>query len=262
MFYNVLFFYDFYVYLVFCILLLLNLLYNYLCINMGNIKILSIASEQSKSEYMDCLLKNEGFDILCLECETDAYKSINTFKPDMILLDSDRINFDFFQFVATIRSVDLNIPILFCTSWKEESYYLKALTTGVNVCIQKNISEEYLQLQIRSIIGMLERHKVTSDDKLILGNDSSYNVSERELLVDNFVTTLTALEGRLFRLLCYNINNVTHRNALLMAGWGNDDVANEVQLNKYIVKFRKLISVDSSVRIMTIKGLGYKFELC
>lgn len=229
---------------------------------MGNTKILYIASEQSKSEEMNCLFKNEGFNILCLESEIDAYKSINTFKPDMILLDSDGINFDFFQFVATIRSVDLNIPILFCTSLKEESYYLKALTTGVNVCIQKNISEKYLQLQIRSIIGMLERHKVTSDDKLILGNDSFYNVSERELIVNDFVTTLTALEGRLFRLLCYNINNITHRNVLLMVGWGNDDVANEVQLNKHIVKFRKLISADLSVRIMTIKGLGYKFELC
>lgn len=242
-------------------MLLLNLLYNYLCINMGNIKILSIASDLSKSEYMDYLLKNEDFDILCLKCETDAYKSINTFKPDIILLDSDGINFDFFQFVAMVRSVDLNIPILFCTSLKEESYYLKALMTGVNVCIQKKNSEKYLQLQIRSIIGMLERHKVTSDDKLILGNDSSYNVSERELIVNDFVTTLTALEGRLFRLLCYNINNITFRNALLMVGWGNDDVANEVQLNKYIVKFCKLISVDSSVRIMTIKGFGYKLEV-
>lgn len=228
---------------------------------MNQIKILSIDYRLSKLKNVWKLFEDIGIEIMNIKSDNNVYKNCKLFIPDIIVLNSDILDSDFFQLVLIIRSFDFKIPIILVSSLKKESFCMKALKGGIDICVTKGDSNELFLLEIRSIIKVLVRYKFNCVNNIKLGETSFYNIIKRELCVDSVLHKLTPLEGRLFNVLCNNLNKVTYRNILLLAGWESDCVQYELQLNKYIVKFRNFLLADVSIRLITIKGFGYCLEI-
>lgn len=225
------------------------------------VKILCISYDLLNSED----IKNQSFygdfEIVYAEKEEDIYNNLKLFIPDIIIMNSNTFNQNLFQFISAIKSFNPMIPIIFCSSLNEEKIYIKALKEGVDICIARRFSNEFFLLQIKSMVEFVKKRKYNIVNCISLGNNSFYNILEHELWVNCVSSKLTSLESRLFYVLCCNLNKITYRNVLLLAGWEGTHVRYELQLNKYIVKFRKLLSTDSSVKLTTIKGFGYRLEV-
>ena len=228
---------------------------------MKRIKILCIGHHLSKLENICKLFDNVGIEIVYITRDGDVYKSCKLFVPDIIVLNLNTLDSDFYKLLLVIRNFDFKIPIILNSSSKDESFYIKVLRAGIDICVMEGNSDELFLLQIKSLINVLVRHKFNYVNEIKLGEVSFYNIVRRELHVDNMLYKLTSLEGRLFHVLCYNLNKVTYRNVLLLAGWGSDHIQYDLQLNKYIVKFRKFLSTSFSIKLITIKGYGYRLEI-
>ena len=69
---------------------------------------------------------------------------------------------------------------------------------------------------------------------------------------------LNKKENSILYALCTQYGNVVERAFLLSENWGNTGVIYSRSLDTYIATLRKYLKKDSSIQIVTIKGVGYK----
>ncbi|MEE9440082.1 MAG: winged helix-turn-helix domain-containing protein [Saprospiraceae bacterium] len=79
------------------------------------------------------------------------------------------------------------------------------------------------------------------------------------LLYDNIRTELTSKEAELLYLLNSSANITLERGELLKSVWGDDGDYVGRTLDVFISKLRKKIAGDSNLKIINIRGVGYKF---
>jgi DNA-binding response OmpR family regulator len=70
---------------------------------------------------------------------------------------------------------------------------------------------------------------------------------------------LSYRESELLKLLYENRDKVIDRKDILNLLWGNDSFFNSRNLDVYITKLRSYLKEDSTLEIITIKGIGYRF---
>lgn len=75
------------------------------------------------------------------------------------------------------------------------------------------------------------------------------------------VRKLSHREAQLLMLLSENRNGATKRKDILMQLWGDDSFFNSRNLDVYITKLREYLKADTSIEIITIKGVGYHFTV-
>ena len=69
---------------------------------------------------------------------------------------------------------------------------------------------------------------------------------------------LNKKENAILYTLCSQCGNVVERGILLSENWGNSGVIYSRSLDTYIATLRKYLKKDTSIQIVTIKGVGYK----
>ncbi|MDR2146242.1 MAG: helix-turn-helix domain-containing protein, partial [Tannerella sp.] len=69
---------------------------------------------------------------------------------------------------------------------------------------------------------------------------------------------LTHFENEILKRLCLNINHIIDVKNLLEYLWYDDSSYNRNSLHGYIHKLRKLLSDDERVKIINLRGIGYK----
>ena len=79
-----------------------------------------------------------------------------------------------------------------------------------------------------------------------------------ELKVGEITTNLTHRESELLLILLKDRSDATSRKKILLSIWGDDSFFNSRNLDVYIRKLRKYLKEDSSVKILTLKGVGYR----
>lgn len=78
---------------------------------------------------------------------------------------------------------------------------------------------------------------------------------------DGVMNELTGKEADLLQLLHASANETVEREAILKAVWGDEGDYVGRTLDVFISKLRKKLEADSNVRIMSIRGVGYKLVL-
>ncbi|MDZ7650699.1 MAG: winged helix-turn-helix domain-containing protein [Cytophagales bacterium] len=82
-----------------------------------------------------------------------------------------------------------------------------------------------------------------------------------ELRKDGKAKKLSHREAVLLQILAENQNANIDRKTMLLRVWGDDSFFNSRNLDVYITKLRDYLKDDSSIEIITIKGVGYHFAV-
>ena len=72
------------------------------------------------------------------------------------------------------------------------------------------------------------------------------------------VIPLSHRESEILRLLCSNKGEVVDNKDVLLRLWGDDSYFNTRILHVFITKLRRKLSRDPRVRIINVRGIGYK----
>jgi DNA-binding response OmpR family regulator len=179
-------------------------------------------------------------------------------KYDLCILDVMMPKKDGFALAQEIRSVNIDIPIIFLTAKTMKEDILEGFKIGADDYISKPFSMEELLLRVEAILRRVSTKKPQKEGPFVIG---TFTFDPQKQLLsrgESDPVKLTTKESDLLSLLCENVNQVLERNYALKKIWGIVDYFNARSMDVYITKLRKLLRDDPNIEIMNIHGKGYK----
>ena len=85
-----------------------------------------------------------------------------------------------------------------------------------------------------------------------------FNSVTQQLDFAENIQELSHRESEILKRLCENRNEVVNSQSILLELWGDDSFFNSRSLHVFITKLRHKLSKDQSIRIVNVRGIGYK----
>ena len=127
------------------------------------------------------------------------------------------------------------------------------------MCIRdRPFSMEELIVRIKALLDRNEIKKDTS--KIAIGN-YIFNYTKQALHFSDEEVLLTNKESELLFHLSEKRNEILDRSFILKKLWGNDDFFNARSMDVFITKLRKKLSKDENIKIINVRGIGYKLTI-
>lgn len=225
--------------------------------NTEKIKILLVEDDQNLGQILKEYLELKGYEIYLARDGEQGRAAFSKGKFDMCLLDVMMPKMDGFELGAEIRTIEKDIPMIYLTAKSMKEDTIKGLTIGADDYITKPFSMEELLLRIKAV---LRRYQPNSDEingPIALGK-FIFNPTNRTLSNGNTEKVLTTKENGLLTLLVTYKDRVLTRKVALNQIWGDDSYFNARSMDVYITKLRKLLKEDTSLKILTVHGEGFK----
>ena len=89
----------------------------------------------------------------------------------------------------------------------------------------------------------------------------SFDAEARKLMINGDTIDLTKTETRVLRIFALSPNEVIERNRLQKEIWEDEGVIVGRSLDMFISKLRKKLEFDPNLKIVVIRGKGYKLEI-
>jgi DNA-binding response OmpR family regulator len=229
---------------------------------MGMVSILYVEDEVFLGKIVKETLESRGYAVRMETDGRDVAEAFKQFKPDICLLDVMLPGRSGFELAADIRQLDKKVPILFLTAKTQTEDVVKGFSQGGNDYLRKPFSMEELIVRIQNLLQLTgnTQPEKQDPDNIHLGK-FTFNLPRQTLTGGEQERKLSFRESELLRYLYEHRNSIIDRRDLLMKIWGNDNFFNSRNLDVYITKLRGYLREDTSLEILTIKGVGYRFVL-
>jgi len=227
---------------------------------MSKTKILYVEDEPFLGRIVKESLESRDF---VVSMATDGKGVVNLFKeslPDICVLDIMLPQKDGYSIAKEIRQVNPHVPIIFVTAKTQTEDVLKGFDVGGNDYLRKPFSMEELIARVSNLLSITQSKNHAPKEVIAIGQ-YEFSVSRYELKINNQVKKLSHREASLLKMLCENKNGTINRKDILLNLWGDDSFFNSRNLDVYITKLRDYLKEDTSIQIITIKGMGYHFSV-
>ncbi len=227
---------------------------------MEQVKVLYVEDEPFLGKIVKESLESRNFLVQMEENGGTAFRAFQQFQPDICVLDVMLPGKDGFTIGQEIRSIDPTTPIIFLTARNQTEDVLKGFKVGGNDYLKKPFSMEELIVRIHNLLQLSQGRapQALTEDGIPLGIYTFFP-NKYELRQQDQVRQLSHRETELLKIFCGHQNIPVQRKDILNQVWGDDSFFNSRNLDVYIKKLRDYLSADNSVRIVTLKGVGYHF---
>lgn len=229
---------------------------------LSNPTVLVVEDEESFIEALKVGLKREGFRVEVARDGMQALEMFDIVQPDVILLDVMLPKMSGIDVCRQLRKKTLT-PIIMVTAKGAEIDTVVGLEVGADDYVTKPYRLRELVARMRAVLRRVptERGGELSSSSLSVG-DVALDPDQHEVVIRGETMTLPLKEFELLHLLLANAGRVLPRETLIDRVWGTDYVGDTKTLDVHIKRLRSKIEDDPSspVRIVTIRGLGYKYE--
>lgn len=229
---------------------------------MNNPTVLVVEDEESFVEALKVGLKREGFRV---EVARDGMQALDMFdlvQPDVILLDVMLPNMSGIDVCRQLRKKTMT-PIIMVTAKGAEIDTVVGLEVGADDYVTKPYRLRELVARMRAVLRRVPQNQggELSGSSITVG-DISIDPEQHEVVIRGVTSTLPLKEFELLHLLIANAGRVLPRETLIDRVWGTDYVGDTKTLDVHVKRLRGKIEDDPAnpVRIVTIRGLGYKYE--
>ena len=217
-------------------------------------QILVVEDDRALNRSVCTYLGQNGYAATGCHSAEEAYDAMYRTVFDLIVSDIMMPEIDGFEFAATVRSLNENIPILFMTARDDLAAKQRGFRIGVDDYMVKPIDLAELLLRIGAL---LRRAGIAASRRLTVGR-FVMDVDEHSAYLDDEEIALTQREfGLLYKLLSYPKKTFT-RSQLMDEFWDADTASGPRTVDVYMTKLRSKLAACDSFEIVTVHGLGYK----
>jgi two-component system response regulator RegX3 len=229
-----------------------------------DLTVLVVEDEDSFVEALTVGLKREGFRV---QVATDGAQALDLFdaiRPDLVLLDVMLPKISGIDVCREIRRKS-SVPIIMVTAKGGEIDTVVGLEVGADDYVTKPYRLRELVARMRAVLrrraGESGAYEL-SGDALEVG-DVALDPQRHEVTIRGEAVTMPLKEFELLELLLANAGHVLPRETLIDRVWGSDYVGDTKTLDVHVKRLRAKVEVDPSnpTRIVTIRGLGYKYDV-
>lgn len=216
-------------------------------------KILLIDDEADILEFVKYNLERDGYEVHTASNGKEGLEVALTVKPHLILLDMMMPIMDGIETCKAIReSATLkNVMVVFLSAVGSEETQLQGYNAGADDYINKPIKMNILRSRVQAILKRIT--PVDENAKTPLEID----VEHYQVKKGDEVITLPRKEFSLLQLLHSEPGKLFTREEIYARVWGSRVIVGDRTIDVHIRKLRQKIGED---HIVTIKGVGYKYE--
>lgn len=195
----------------------------------------------------------------------DGEKGLRMFfdiQPDVLVTDVMMPHMDGFEMVRRIRQMDKQTPVLFLTARSAIHDVVEGFELGANDYLKKPFGMQELIIRVKALVGKAyssteERKEETCFE---IGRYRFDSVAQT-LSFEGMKRELSHRESEILKRLCENRNQVVNTQDILLELWGDDTFFNTRSLHVFITKLRHKLAQDEQIRIVNVRGIGYKMIL-
>ena len=226
--------------------------------------VLVVDDEESFVEALQIGLGREGFTVEVARDGAEALARFGTVKPDIVLLDVMLPKVSGTDVCREIRKTS-QVPIIMVSAKGSEIDTVVGLEVGADDYIVKPYRLREVVARMRAV---LRRSSLTPEEIDDVGSgtikvgDVSIDPEQHVVTVRGQVAKLPLKEFELLYVLMANAGRVMPRETLIDRVWGSDYYGDTKTLDVHVKRLRSKIEVDPAkpVNVVTIRGLGYKYE--
>ena len=215
-------------------------------------KILLVEDERTLSGIVRDALETMDFSVEMAYDGSEGLRRYFEIRPDILVVDVMMPKMSGFDMVKAIRQSDKETPILFLTA----KTTVDDVVTGFNLG-----ADDYL----KKPLTLLERSgkRILDPEK----GQESYNIGEYQFTPESAMlihkpsgesATIPRREADILQLLCKGSGSIIPTQNILLSLWGDDDFFNARSLQVLITRLRHRFSQDPRIRIINVRGTGYK----
>ena len=222
-------------------------------------KILIIDDEENIRFLLKYNLEKEGYLIKEALNGKEGVQIAKEFKPQIILLDVMMPEMDGIETCEELRKIEdlKNTLICFLTARNEDYSQIAGLEAGADYYFTKPVKPRVLITQVGAMIRRKNTLGKVFDPDEILNPRLIINKEKYRVLKENEKINLPRKEFELLSLLMSKPGVVFERQEIMNTVWGGDVIVGDRTIDVHIRKLREKLGDEY---IVTIKGVGYKFQ--
>jgi len=224
-------------------------------------RVLVVEDEESFSEALSYLLRKEGFEVAVAGSGPAALAEFDRSGADLVLLDLMLPGLSGTEVCRKLRQTS-NVPVIMVTARDSEIDKVVGLEIGADDYVTKPFSSRELVARVRAVL----RRQGEAADELLPGTLEAgpvrMDVDRHVVTVRGGQVALPLKEFELLEMLLRNAGRVLTRAQLIDRVWGADYVGDTKTLDVHVKRLRSKVEVSPGEprHIVTVRGLGYKFE--
>ncbi|RZU60557.1 response regulator transcription factor [Zhihengliuella halotolerans] len=223
-------------------------------------RILVVEDEESLSDPLSYLLEKEGFEVQVVDNGLDAVTEFDRAGADLVLLDLMLPGQSGTEVCRQLRQRS-SVPVIMLTAKDSEIDKVVGLELGADDYVTKPYSSRELVARVRAVL----RRQGEPDELMtntVQAGPVRMDVERHVVSVSGERVSFPLKEFELLEMLLRNSGRVLTRGQLIDRVWGSDYVGDTKTLDVHVKRLRSKIEPDPSspVHLVTVRGLGYKFE--
>ena len=221
--------------------------------------VLIVEDEESYRDALGFMLTKEGFEVVLAADGEEGLAQFERHGADIVLLDLMMPGLSGTEVCRRLRQRS-SVPIIMVTARDAEIDKVVGLELGADDYVTKPFSHRELVARIRAVLRRGQDQVLLPEVVEVSG--VRLDVERHQVYVDGEEVRLALREFELLELLLRNAGRVMTRGQLIDRIWGSNYVGDTKTLDVHIKRLRSKIERDPSnpERLITVRGLGYKFE--
>ena len=220
-------------------------------------KILVIEDEKMLADSIKSMLERKGFQVDTVYDGESGKEYAELGIYDLLILDVMMPKLDGYEVARQVRRNRCNTPILMLTARSDVQDRIEGLNAGADYYLTKPFDSGELLASINALL----RRQGGQVNEMVFGN-TALDLGTGMLICNGNTVRLSAKEFDVMRLLLRAGKRNLSKASILSYIWALESNAVENHVEVYVAILRKrLSSIGSNIRIVSIRGLGYHLEV-
>lgn len=221
-------------------------------------KVLVVEDEVSINDILVSALRANGYIVKGVFLAKDAKYTMDTFNPDLVLLDINLPDESGFELCRYINN-KFTIPIIMLTARNDIVDKVLGLELGADDYITKPFNIKEVLTRVKVAIRRVNKYKEKPEESFIeINKFVKVNIEARMVFKDNEEVKLKPQEYELLEFFITNRNKVFSREQILDEVWGMDYDGEFRTVDVHVRRLRSKLDKENAASIIdTVFGIGY-----
>ncbi|MBI5082366.1 MAG: response regulator transcription factor [Chloroflexi bacterium] len=222
--------------------------------------ILVVEDEPNLAEAVQYSLERAGYKVSCAHSSAEAILLARQHPPDLAVLD---IGLPDGSGLDLCKRLQLNrrLPVIFLTGHDQDTDVILGLERGADDYVTKPFSVGQLVARVGAVLRRVSEGTEPKAAERYEVNEVVMDLIRHEVRVADRLVELPPKQFELLKLLMSRAGEALGRQELIDAIWGVDYFGDTRALDTHIRWLREALEEEPSQprRILTVRGIGYKF---
>jgi DNA-binding response OmpR family regulator len=207
-------------------------------------RVLIVEDEEAIAAFVQTALERDGFAAKSVGDGPGALQALDSFRPDLILLDLGLPGMDGLQVCQAIRSRKHYIPIIMLTARTDDVDKIVGLEVGADDYVTKPFNARELVARVRALLRLVHRSAGRRPEAAVRFGVVEIDLDGRQVTKD----------GR-------NPGRVYGRDTLLEQIWGYDFAGDSRTVDVHMQRLRRKLEENPHTPryLLSVHSIGYKF---